>query len=156
MWEGVLKYIIRLPHELKLWVNCLDACNSIVRILIFRYRSCLTGCEMSASFVLDFSRVMSALQCIVGILTISQFCSISLRWLFMTFHYNQANYLKSCGAISETPPEILKVSNQIEEEDSNEVTTNKCVLWYFFHVIHRLIFLFDNIVHGHVQQCTGD
>ncbi|CAM0946637.1 unnamed protein product [Alopecurus aequalis] len=32
----------------------------------------------------------------------------------------EANYLKSCGAISETPPEILKVSNQIEEEYSNE------------------------------------
>lgn len=32
----------------------------------------------------------------------------------------EANYLKSCGAISETPPEILKVSNQIKAEDSNE------------------------------------
>ncbi|XP_051194659.1 protein JASON [Lolium perenne] len=32
----------------------------------------------------------------------------------------EANYLKSCGAISETPPEILKVSNQIKADDSNE------------------------------------
>uniref|UniRef100_A0A453NGD7 Uncharacterized protein n=1 Tax=Aegilops tauschii subsp. strangulata TaxID=200361 RepID=A0A453NGD7_AEGTS len=32
----------------------------------------------------------------------------------------EANYLKSCGAISETPPEILKASNQVEEQEINE------------------------------------
>ncbi|VAI44298.1 unnamed protein product [Triticum turgidum subsp. durum] len=32
----------------------------------------------------------------------------------------EANYLKSCGAISETPPEILKASNQVEEREINE------------------------------------
>lgn len=32
----------------------------------------------------------------------------------------EANYLKSCGTISETPPEILEVSKQINSEDSNE------------------------------------
>ncbi|XP_047075837.1 protein JASON-like [Lolium rigidum] len=32
----------------------------------------------------------------------------------------EANYLKSCGTISETPPEILKVSNQIKADNSNE------------------------------------
>lgn len=32
----------------------------------------------------------------------------------------EANYLKSCGAISETPPEILKASNQVGEEEINE------------------------------------
>ncbi|XP_047076374.1 protein JASON-like [Lolium rigidum] len=32
----------------------------------------------------------------------------------------EANYLKSCGAISETPPEILKVSNQPKADDSKE------------------------------------
>uniref|UniRef100_A0ACD5V5F7 Uncharacterized protein n=1 Tax=Avena sativa TaxID=4498 RepID=A0ACD5V5F7_AVESA len=32
----------------------------------------------------------------------------------------EANYLKSCGAISKTPPEILVVSNNIKAEDSNE------------------------------------
>uniref|UniRef100_A0A453NG49 Protein JASON n=2 Tax=Aegilops tauschii subsp. strangulata TaxID=200361 RepID=A0A453NG49_AEGTS len=32
----------------------------------------------------------------------------------------RANYLKSCGAISETPPEILKASNQVEEQEINE------------------------------------
>jgi hypothetical protein len=61
----------------------------------------------------------------------------------MAFYYNQANYLKSCGAISETPPEILEVSNQIEAEDSNEVTSVFCDL---FHVIPCLMFLFDNTV----------
>ncbi|KAM3228429.1 hypothetical protein ACQJBY_059842 [Aegilops geniculata] len=32
----------------------------------------------------------------------------------------EANYLKSCGAISETPPEILKASNEVQEEEFNE------------------------------------
>ncbi|KAF7083823.1 hypothetical protein CFC21_087569 [Triticum aestivum] len=32
----------------------------------------------------------------------------------------EANYLKSCGTISETPPEILKASNQVEEEEITE------------------------------------
>uniref|UniRef100_A0A0E0JW17 Protein JASON n=1 Tax=Oryza punctata TaxID=4537 RepID=A0A0E0JW17_ORYPU len=31
----------------------------------------------------------------------------------------EANYLKSCGAIGETPPEMLKGSNQITEEETN-------------------------------------
>lgn len=32
----------------------------------------------------------------------------------------EANYLKSCGAISETPPEILKASYEVKEEEINE------------------------------------
>lgn len=32
----------------------------------------------------------------------------------------EANYLKSCGAISETPPEIRVVSSQISSEETNE------------------------------------
>jgi hypothetical protein len=48
----------------------------------------------------------------------------------MAFYYNQANYLKSCGAISETPPEILKVSNQIKADDNNEVKSVFCGLLF--------------------------
>uniref|UniRef100_A0A0E0G1W4 Protein JASON n=1 Tax=Oryza nivara TaxID=4536 RepID=A0A0E0G1W4_ORYNI len=33
--------------------------------------------------------------------------------------WREANYLKSCGAIGETPPEMLKGSNQITEEETN-------------------------------------
>lgn len=40
---------------------------------------------------------------------------------FIASLYNQANYLKSCGAIGETPPEMLKGSNQITEEETNGV-----------------------------------
>jgi len=38
----------------------------------------------------------------------------------MEFHDNQANYLKSCGTISQTPPEILD-SISINSEDAKEV-----------------------------------
>lgn len=38
----------------------------------------------------------------------------------MEFHDNQANYLKSCGTISQTPPEFLD-SIPINSEDANEV-----------------------------------
>ena len=38
----------------------------------------------------------------------------------MEFHDNQANYLKSCGTISQTPPEILD-SIPINSEDAKEV-----------------------------------
>ena len=38
----------------------------------------------------------------------------------MEFHDNQANYLKSCGTISQTPPEILD-SIQVNSEDAREV-----------------------------------
>ncbi|KAF0919425.1 hypothetical protein E2562_029457 [Oryza meyeriana var. granulata] len=39
----------------------------------------------------------------------------------------EAHYLKSCGAIGETPPEILKGSNQITEEETNGVITGAVV-----------------------------
>uniref|UniRef100_J3L9X7 Uncharacterized protein n=1 Tax=Oryza brachyantha TaxID=4533 RepID=J3L9X7_ORYBR len=46
----------------------------------------------------------------------------------MPSFYNQANYLKSCGAIAETPPEILKGPIQTTEEETNGV--NKATVVY--------------------------
>ncbi|XP_062217259.1 protein JASON-like isoform X2 [Phragmites australis] len=40
----------------------------------------------------------------------------------------EANYLKSCGTISQTPPEILEVSSPISSEDTNELMKETSLL----------------------------